>query len=126
MSPLSSALQITITLLGLVLFVGAFAMGEVMWGFGVLSFVGVAFCSLKFSSIDPTAKSPEAKRWFISGLIFGTVSVLILLLSAVIEIADGNLKSAARLLIYLPLLVYVWRTYGRGLKAVIANRSDNQ
>lgn len=112
--------------MGLVFVFGAFAMGEVIWGFGVLSFFGLAFCSLNFSGIDPTATSPEAKKWFVAGLIFGAAALFILLLSAAIEIASGNSKSAAKLLIFLPLLVYVWRTYGRQVKAVITNRPESQ
>lgn len=126
MSPLSSVLRIIVALMGLVFVFGAFAMGEVIWGFGVLSFFGLAFCALNFSGIDPTAKSPEARKWFIAGLIFGVFAVFILLLSAAINIANGDSKSAAKLLIYLPLLVYVWRTYGRELKTIITNRSSNQ
>lgn len=126
MSPLSSALRIIIALMGLVFFFGALATGQVLWGFGVLSFFGLAFCSLSFSGIDPTARSPEGRKWFLASMIFGVVAVFILVLSAAIEIANDNTKSAIRLLIYLPLLVYVWRTQGREIKAIFSKQSNGQ
>lgn len=101
-------------------------MGEILWGFGLLSFFGVAFCSLSFSGIDPSAKSPEARKWFIAAMIFGATGVFILVLSAAIEIATGNTKAAIKLLIYLPLLIYVWRTQGREIKAIFSKQSNSQ
>lgn len=112
--------------MGLVFFFGALATGQFLWGFGVLSFFGLAFCSLSFSGIDPTAKSPEGRKWFLASMIFGVVAVFILVLSAAIEIANDNTKSAIRLLIYLPLLVYVWRTQGREIKAIFSKQSNGQ
>lgn len=126
MSPLSSALRIIIALMGLLIFLGALATGQVLWGIGALSFFGLAFCSLSFSSIDPTAKSAEARKWFVASLIFGVIGVFILLLSAAIEIAAGDTKSAIKLLIYLPLLFYVWKTQGKEIKAIFFKPSSNQ
>lgn len=126
MSPLSGVLRIIIAFMGLVFFFGALAMGEILWGFGILSFFGVAFCSLSFSGIDPSAKSPEARKWFIAAMIFGVAGGFILVLTAAIEIATGNTKSAIKLLIYLPLLIYVWRTQGGEIKAIFSKQSNSQ
>lgn len=126
MSPISSVLRIIIALMGLVFFFGALASDQVLWGFGVLSFFGVAFCSLSFSGIDPTAKSPEAKKWFVASMIFGIAAILILLLSAAIEIAAGNTKSAIKLLIYMPLLFYVWKTQGKEIKTIFSKPSNSE
>jgi hypothetical protein len=112
--------------MGLVFFFGALATGQILWGFGVLSFFGVAFCSLNFSAIDPSAKSPGAKKWFIAGMVFGVAGGGTLVLSAAIEIATGNTKSAIDLLIYLPLFVYLWRTQGREIKAILSKQSNSQ
>lgn len=126
MSPTSSVLRIIIALMGLAFFFGALASGQVLWGFGVLSFFGVAFCSLSFSGIDPTAKSPEAKKWFVASMIFGVAAVFILLLSAALEIAAGDTKSAIKLLVYLPLVFYVWKTQGKEIKAIFSKPSNSQ
>ncbi len=59
-------------------------------------------------------------------MIFGVAAVFILLLSAAIEIAAGNTKSAISLLIYLSLLLYVWKTQGKEIKAIFSKPSNSQ
>lgn len=49
-----------------------------------------------------------------------------MLLSAAIEIAAGDAKSAIKLLIYLPLLLYVWKTQGKEIKAIFSKPSDSR
>jgi len=59
-------------------------------------------------------------------MIFGNAAISNLGLSAAIDVATGTTKSAIKLLIYLPLLVYVWRTQGREISAIFSKCSKSQ
>ena len=59
-------------------------------------------------------------------MIFGVAAVFILLLSAALEIAAGDTKSAIKLLVYLPLVFYVWKTQGKEIKAIFSKPSNSQ
>lgn len=126
MTPLNSTLRIIVAIMGLAFFFSALAIGEFLWGLGVLAFFGLAFTSLTFSGLDPSAKSPEARQWFIATIVIGALAGFLLLVIGAIQIADGNTKDGITLLGAFGWLLYVWRKQRHEIKGVISSQSGDK
>lgn len=126
MTSLNSILRFTVALMGLVFFLGAFALGEFLWGLGILAFFGVAFTSLMFSGLDPSAQSPKAKQWFRGTLALGAFGGVLLLVAGVTQLVNGQTNDGTTLLGAGAGLFYVWHKQRHAIKVVITDHSGKR